>query len=383
MSNKRMPVRAIVAAAFVVGAGMVPGEQSRAVAATDSADCPMANGIGYICRVSRPEDIKVIPGTRWLVSSSIAAGGGLKLIDADAKTARPFWTGAANELKADRARYSVCPGPPDPAHFATHGLSLRSSAQGLQTLYVVNHGGRETVEVFEIDSRGAAPSAVWIGCVPMPTGLAGNGVASYDDGTILTTVQLHPGRTVGEQVQGKVTGGVYQWRPGDAGFQMLPATELPGNNGIETSLDGKEFYVVGTGWNTVLAYDRSDTGKGPVRKAEAPGFMPDNLSWVTPAGGGTPSLVTAGMVRDEPACGGLRKVVNGVAEGFGCARGYVIAALNPQSMTWTILDYGEPNSAFNGVSGAVFVGDEIWLSSFLGDRLAWRPAPNKRVAGAR
>jgi hypothetical protein len=343
--------------------------------------CAPVNGMSFICGLGRPEDLKLLPGGRWVIASGQADGAGLKLINAQTKIARRWWSGAPAEVRPDRARYGACPGAPAAGRLTPHGLALRPLGEGRHTLYVVNHGGRETIEVFEVDARGSEPAAVWIGCVPMPPGLAGNGVAAFADGTILTTVQILPGRTLAQQITGQPTGGVYQWAPGDSGFRLLPGTSVPGNNGIETSPDGREFYVVGVGARAVFVYDRADPGKGPVRKADAPGFMPDNIAWAAAPDGGPARLVTTGMFHDEPSCGGPRTVTG--KNFYTCPRGYVVAALDPNSMAWTILDYGEPNPAFNGVAGSLFVGEEVWLSSFLADRLAWRPLPSLRNAPPR
>ena len=335
-------------------------------------DCAPRNGFGFICGVPRPEDLKHIPGTRWVITSGFIENGGLKLIDTDAKTAKPWFTGRADEIRHDKKRYGLCPGAPNAAALRTQGLSLRAGArQGVYTLLVANHGGRESIELFEVDARGLEPKPIWIGCVPMPKDRGANAVASFSDGTILATQLTHPGFTLADQVQGRVTGGVYQWRPGEAGFTLLPGTQLPGNNGIEVSLDDREFYVIAFGIHTIFVFDRANPSRA-VRSIKAPGFMPDNLAW-DPVAGGAPRLVMAGMMADEPACGGTRKVVNGVADGMRCPRGYMVGALDPKTMTFSIIDYGEPNPDFNGVSSAVVVGDNIWLGSYQADRIAWRP----------
>ena len=75
--------------------------------------------------------------------------------------------------------------------------------------------------------------------------------------------------------------------------------QLAGNNGIEISLDEKEFYVVSFGTHTVVAFSRQDPRK-PLRQSVAPGFMPDNLRW---SGN---RLIATGPMYDEPACGGTR-----------------------------------------------------------------------------
>lgn len=337
--------------------------------------CPPVNGFGFICGMDRPEDLAVIPGTRWLITSGFSNGSGLKLVDTLSKTMRRWWRADPGQVNSVRPGLQRCGGPPDPAMFNAHGLSLRRAGTGRYRLYVVNHGGRESIEVFEVDARDDLPTLAWVGCVPLPDGLAANAVAAFPDGSLVTTVLLHPGKTLADQVQGRVTGGVYQWTPGDEGFRLLPGTELPGNNGIETSPDGHEFYVIGFGLKTVFIYDRDDARR-PLRQIEMPGFMPDNLHW-TPVGAGA-RLLLAGMMYDEPACGGRRKIVDGVADGMRCPRGYVVAELDPDTMSLSIVDYGEPNPAFNGVSSAVIIGDEIWLGSYQADRLAWRPLPATR-----
>jgi len=346
-----------------------------AAAPAQDDSCPPVNGFGFICGMDRPEDLKLVPGTRWLIASGFLDGSGLKLVDTASKTMRRWWTGVPGQIGSRSPEFEACDGPPDATLLNAHGLSLRAAGTDRYRLYVVNHGGRETIEVFEFRAGDDPPVPVWIGCVALPTNLAANAVAAYPDGTLLATVLLHPGKTLADQVQGRVTGGVYEWRPGDDGFRLLPGTGLPGNNGIETALDGSGFYVIAFGLKTVFVYDRDDT-RIPLRQLEMPGFMPDNLQW-TPLGDSA-RLLLAGMMYDEPACGGRRKIVNGVADGMRCPRGYTVAALDPETMTLTIVDYGEPNPAFNGVSSAVIVGEEIWLGSYQADRLAWRPLPEYR-----
>ncbi len=37
-------------------------------------DCPPVNGFGFNCGMERPEDLKVIPDTRWLIASGFRDG---------------------------------------------------------------------------------------------------------------------------------------------------------------------------------------------------------------------------------------------------------------------------------------------------------------------
>ncbi|HET9473569.1 MAG TPA: hypothetical protein VFO82_06725, partial [Steroidobacteraceae bacterium] len=253
-------------------------------------------------------------------------------------------------------------------------LSIRDLGESQSRLHVVNHGGRESIEVFTIDARAAEPSFTWNGCILMPPGLAANSVATFKDGTILVTVLTHPGRTITDFWRGEYTGAVYSWKPGEASFRLLPGTELPGNNGIETSRDEAEFFVIAFGWRSVVVFARADPSQ-PLRRATAPGFMPDNIHW------DDGRLLLAGMQYDEPACGGTRKIINGKADDMRCHRGYTVAQLDPRSMDFSIVAYAEPDPDFNGVSAAAVLADELWLASYQADRVAWRKAPGPAVGG--
>jgi hypothetical protein len=336
-----------------------------------TAPCDEAQGTSFVCGADHPEDLARIPGTRWLVASGFANGSGIKLVDMNARTLRRWYTGAAAQIERDSAMYPDCPGPPDAAPMNAQGVSLRSIDDHTHLLYVSNHGGREAIEVFRIDSTGDEPALKWTGCVPMPAGMAANSVATFADGTILVTVLNRPGTQIADYVQGRVTGLVYEWKPGTHAFVHVRGADLPGNNGLEVSKDGKEFYVVAFGWHAVVAFTHSNPTR-ILRKAVAPGFMPDNIKW------DGDKLIAAGMQYDEPACGGLRKIVGGVADPMLCHRGWTVAHLEPKSMTWSLVAYAEPNPFFNGTSTGLIVGDELWLGSFQSDRIAIRKLPGGR-----
>src|SRR5262249_50446332 len=181
--------------------------------------------------------------TRFLIGSGMVAGSGLHLIDTQAKAARSLFSSDLSPTRADKTRFAGCPGPLDPQQAILHGLSLRPAQADRYTLYATNHGGRESIEVFDLDPRGAALSVTWIGCVLMPDKLAANSVAAFSDGALVATVLTLPGKTFEDVWAGRNTGVVLMWTPGSKDFRTLSGTELPGNNGIETSPDDREFYV--------------------------------------------------------------------------------------------------------------------------------------------
>lgn len=348
------PVLACLLAALAIAGAASPASAN---------DCAGDSELDYVCGPEKPEDLLAIPGTDWLIASGFAPGAGLKLVDAKARSFRPWYTAAREQLAWDRQRFRDCPGPLNPALFNARGLSLRQLGPDRWRLLAVNHGGRESIEAFEVTTGAGTPRLAWQGCQPLPAGQVGNSVANFADGTILVTVLTRPGTTIGDFMQGRITGGVWQWRTGEPGFRLLPGTQLPGNNGIEVDPDERHFYVVSFGLHAVALFDRTDTAS-PVAIIPAPDFMPDNIHWT----GGR--LLLTGMRLDEPACGGLRKVVDGVADPMLCHRGWVVGELDLVNRRIGTYAYGSPQEGFNGHSAAALANGDLWLGSFQSSRLA-------------
>ena len=348
----------------IIGAALVAAVAGRfvIVSSGQAASCTPSGGLSFICGVQNPEDLVQVPNTRWLVASGMAPGSGLHVVDTRAKTVRNLYAPGASTVRADKTRYASCPGPLDPKQAVLHGLSLRTGPNGRSTVYATNHGGRESIEVFELDASGTAPTAVWTGCVLMPDKMAANSVASFSDGSLVATVLIMPGKTFEDAFAGRTTGAVFLWTPGTASFRQLPGTQLSANNGIETSPDDREFFVVSTTTKRIVAFSRSDPSK-PLRTAQLKEFGPDNVRWTS-----ANRLITAGMIDNEPACGGPPKTEAGIR----CSRGYVAATIDPTTMAVTEIARGPATPAFTGTSMALRVGDELWLGSFNADRIAYR-----------
>jgi hypothetical protein len=332
--------------------------------------CAPEGELEYLCGTLKPEDLASIPGTDWLIASGFAPGSGLKVVDTRRRRAVRWFTGAPDQVLGDRARYPDCATPPEPAAFNARGISYRATGRGRGDLHVINHGGRESVEVFTVDTRvaGEPPHLMWRGCLLLPEGDVGNSVATYGDGTVLVTVLTRPGTAIADFVLGRKTGYVLERPLGAARFQVIAGTELEGNNGLETSPDGDGFYVVSFGTRQIVRFDRGTAG--PSWAVTAPEFMPDNIHWHGNR------LLAAGMVSDEPACGGRRQVIDGVADPMTCPRGYIVALLDPRSREWSIVARGDRKPSFNGSSSARIVRDELWLGSYQADRLALRKLPD-------
>ena len=352
---KRMVLALLVIAGMAAAAGRGAAQQP---------SCAPSGGLSFICGVQNGEDLALVPNSQWMLASGMAPGSGLHLVDTRAKTVQTVFGPGRASAVLDKARFAACPGPLDPKQALLHGLSLRPGAAGRYTVYATNHGGRESIEVFEVDmrARSAVPPVTWIGCVPLPDKLAANSVAAFTDGTLLATVLILPGMTFEDAFAQKNTGVVLMWTPGSPAFRRLAGTEMSANNGIETSPDDQEFYVVSTTTKRIVAFSRANPGK-PLRTAQLKEFGPDNVRWTSDN-----KLITAGMIDNEPACGGAPKTEAGIR----CPRGYIVATIDPKTMTVTEIARGPATPAFTGTAIAMRTGDELWLGSFNADRLAYR-----------
>jgi hypothetical protein len=354
--KKTIAIAALLAAANV----------HAATPATESAACTASGDLKFVCGIKGPEDIVSVPGTPWLIAGSMVPGGGLQLINAQTKATRVLYPGEATTPKTD-ARYKSCPSAPDPKAFIAHGLHVRAAAEGTATLYVVNHGGRESIEVFDVKTTGPTPTLTWKGCVEMPTGIGANSVAAFGDGTLLATVFTMPDKTLEDAFTGKISGAVYQWRPGDARFTVLPGTELSGNNGIEVSKDEREFYVATTGTKQLVVFSRTQPAK-VVKEVKLPGMFPDNVHWSSDG-----RLILGGTADTDSGCPKTSTPAEQMKMMMTCPHGFVGVAVDPANkMKVDQLTKVKANPAFSNVSAGILVGKEMWFGSWSADRVAYK-----------
>jgi hypothetical protein len=334
-----------------------------AIPVAHAQTCPPAGGLDFVCGLKNAEDLVLVPGTQWIVASGMAEGASLSLIDARNRTASGAYPGPSPRAKHDAAAFPDCATPPDAAKLQTHGLAVLAGAGGHSTLYAVAHGARESIEAFDVDATGAKPTLTWKGCALMPDGLAANGVAAFADGSLVATVLLLPGKTFADSVAMRPTGAVYEWSRGKPRFTLVQGTELPGNNGIETSPDGREMYVVSSGFQTIVAFSHSNPAK-QLRTTKQLPITPDNVHRA-PDG----RLLTAGMANDVPECGGPPGPQHDLAKLASCPRGTIAIAIDPVSMKDTVLVQTPAIPTFSNATMVLPIGREFFLGTFSGDRV--------------
>ena len=325
--------------------------------------CEPSGEVGYVCGVTNPEDLVLVPGTAWIVSSGMADGAGFYLVDSSAGSATvlPF-------VAQHDAAFAGCMTPPSPQSLQTHGLNIRASGAGRAKLYVVGHGAREAIEIFDVDATGARPSLTWRGCVLMPEGLAANSVALFADGSIVATVLFMPGTTFADAIVArKPTGAVFEWSPGAAAFKLVEGSQLPANNGIEVSADGREFYVASSGLQTIVAFAHSNPTR-QLRTTRPLPFTPDNVHL-----GSDGRLLTAGMANDVPECGGPPGPQHDLAKLAACPRPSIAVAIDPATMRDTVIATTSADPKFSNATMVLAAAGQAWFGTFSGNRIARAP----------
>lgn len=303
------------------------------------------------------EDILPIGDSQWLVTSGMNGqtsgsniSGHLYLVNGKEKTFEELFPGKSPTFDHDKKMFSECPGPINPQNFSSHGLSLKKQPAGNYRLYMTSHGEREAIEVFDIDIRGEKPAISWTGCVPLSEDIMANSVAILSDGGFVTTKFHDPTipNSMMSIVQGKLTGGVHEWHPGEE-VKAIPGTELSGANGIEVSPDDRYVYVAAFGSREIVRFDRT---KSPVAlKKVKINIMPDNIHW-----GKDGLLYTAG---------------NNSARGTG----WSVFSIHPETLEIKRVTGVDQAAAMQNASSAVPVDGEIWAGTFSGDRIACLPMP--------
>ena len=159
------------------------------VATQQPAGCVPDGKIQFICGIPSPEDLVPVPRSEWVVVSGYIRGG-VSLVNTKTFAATQVFPVAKPVERFDKSTYSQCPGPVDPGEkekLSAHGLAIRPGADRVHTVYLVHHGFRESIEVFEIDTRPATPTFTWIGCVIAPETAAFNSVTPLAGGGFAAT----------------------------------------------------------------------------------------------------------------------------------------------------------------------------------------------------
>jgi hypothetical protein len=337
-------------------------------------ECGAHGDIDIICGTRSPEDLELTPDGKNLIVSQFVGGpagagvAGFVLFDPAKKT---FTTLAITADPRKDWGDPACPGPTGDA-LRPHGISLLKRNGGAVQLFVVNHGGRESIEMFELKQSGGTSSLVWHGCVVSMQ--AFNDVAAQPDGGFIAThpTALQPpppppgqakekGKAPqgqGNLFNGQPSGYVSRWIPGK-GEVELPGTRAGYPNGVLVSSDGRYMYFNAWTAKEVHKYDLKAGKETGMVKLD---FMPDNISWTSKH-----TMLAAGVKGAGGDCP--------AGSGTPCIQGFGVAEIDPGKMdVKTVFDSAGKGALISGVSIALQTGNSIYVGAFQGDRIVRIPA---------
>jgi hypothetical protein len=304
--------------------------------------CVAGGGIQFVCKQQGPEDLVVVPGGEWVVASAFGRPGGVNLIRVKDRTTTKIYPADSAKDELDQA-YDACPGPPDAANFTSHGLSLLPGKKNVHRLFVVGHGAREAIEIFELDAQPKIPTLKWIGCAVAADPIGLNSVRGLPDGGFIASNFLPRGgnqAATQRMMAGEKNGELWEWHTA-SGWQKVAGSEAAGANGLEMSADGKTLFVAAWGSQSFFRLSR---GAAPPKRDEIPlGFRVDNIRWARDG-----SILAAGQGAVET----------------------VVVKIDPKTLAVKDVLRRPPGNGFAGGTVAVEVGSSYWVGSFAGDRIA-------------
>ncbi|MFC3612768.1 SMP-30/gluconolactonase/LRE family protein [Lutimaribacter marinistellae] len=323
-------------------------------------DCAPADGARFVCGVNNVEDLVLLPGGNTVIGSDLSGHG----------HQGHFWlfdvTGSVRAIDPSEIVIgsgdgdASCPGAPDWSIFEPHGLSFEPHGDGGR-LIATNHGGRESLEIFEVAMKGDTPELTWTGCIPAPEDQWPDDLWVLPDGRMVVTSLWDP-RDEGrfeKLMKGEPVGGLTTWSANE-GWKVIPGTEgLSGPNGVVATPDGKDVYVAAWSGQQLVHIHMDET---PAIETIDVGYPVDNLNWS--ADGKTILMggITA-SVADAFACF--------VSDNVNCPElGLRIDRFDPVTGQITEVVAGGIYGQLGAATGGIEVGDEIWVGTFRGDRIA-------------
>jgi hypothetical protein len=322
-------------------------------------DCVDKGNLHPVCGLQSPEDIAVVPGGDYLLLSELGSMGArsgrialFNVNDESWQTIYPVGGIAKPEILQGDASCTEPPG----AELSPHGTHLVQLDDGSWRYLVVNHGGREAVELFSLDiSAASAPDLQWRGCVFPADNTLMNDVVGLSNGDVIYTRMFRPHDFMGQMrgMLGLNSGDVWRWNKA-SGVRLLPGTEGSLTNGIEISQNERFIFINQYMDKEVHKYDLSTeevVGKAPVPNVDNSAWGPNGELWLASQ---------SSDLADYLACTKDHTVTCGMA--------FEIVALDPESMQSRVI-FRHQGPPMGSATIATAHRDKVYLGSFLGDRL--------------
>jgi len=329
-------------------------------------NCVAKDGITPVCKFKNPEDAVVLPNGKLIVSQmgdlQEKSPGSLTLFNIEDVSVTPlFGHGYSPDGVGDNSWGNTdCKGNPR-KFLSPHGISLIERADKRLQLMVVNHGGRESIEFFEVVLGEPRVSIIWRGCVLAPNKEFFNDVVGLADGGFIvssmystrgpTIFGLHLGGY--KALLGMDSGYLSEWHPWQE-MTVVAGSHGAFPNGLALSKDGRYIYQNLYGANEVRKLDRRS---GEVL-ATASVVKPDNTT-VDARG----RLLVASQ---KISLLELKSCLDRLDE--SCLLPFEIVQIDPETMESKVVFQQEGPPMGTGTV-AVQHNNNLVIGSFIGDRM--------------
>lgn len=333
--------------------------------------CLPSEGFNPVCTFKNPEDLVLLPDEQTLLVSEMGefmtdAVGQLSMFDLTEQIKQPIEIVWENKLATWGEQNCS---RPNSALFSPHGIDLVERKDGKLQVLVVNHGGRESVELFELLRHSSFTNETedthlnklrwtlfWRGCAMPPGDPYLNDVAGLQNGGFLVTHMWDKSQAyatlVMKYILGIKTGWVWQWEP-ETGFQKMENSSGIAPNGIAINNSESVTYINMYGQNqlVVLSLDTHE------QIAEVEVQQPDN---VTVDEEGT---VWIASHKHNPVTEDCKDVTLG-----SCLLPFEVIKLNPSTFETSPI-IAHPGTSMGYATVALHVSGTLYMGSAHGDRL--------------
>jgi hypothetical protein len=231
-------------------------------------------------------------------------------------------------------------------------------------LLAVQHGGRESVEMFEVIESSDGWGLAWRGCVIAPQGSMLNDVVATPGGGFLVTHMMTKSPSMAgmfveymkSSLFGMESGYVLAWQPSE-GFRRLVSSAGAVPNGIEIAADGETVFVNYSASGEIRRLNRL---RDEIELSNNTLPPLDNATWA-PDG----RLLVSGALDNALQMMGCTNLESG-----SCPGAFAIIAVDPETLESEIIYEGGPNTPGGaGTVGLRMNNGSLLIGTFAGDRI--------------
>lgn len=330
----------------------------------DQDSCAPQGVLDVVCGFESPEDLVLLPDHSGLLVSEFglpdSEAGQISLLDGASRSRRVLYSAASsNDLRMRNPIWGD-PSCSEPETFSPHGIDLYKRGTRWQLL-AVNHAGRESVEMFELQKRDGQWQLIWQGCVEADDDSSFNDVAGVHGGFLVSRMMSRDAGmgVVFDYFLSRPTGLVLHWSL-QHGFQPVGGSEGSMPNGLQISSNENIMYLNMYAGKELRVLERS-TGN-VVQSIAVKGA--DNSNW---------DLQDPGKLLVTTHTMSLFGMLGCISSADGnCPVPLAVYELDTESGTMRSL-LALDGDYFGAGTAAVRMGDQLFVGSFAGHRVLIAP----------